>query len=477
MAATLCAAQRRPARRAAAGRRRRRRRCCSARPGPSGLRPVSCWWAWSPACSWPGSLALDRGLRRSLRRATGSTSAAWARDHGGDRRGGAAGLGAGGGRGAAGRRGRRASAQPAARRSAVTAVTIAAQALAVTPGGIGTYEAAATAALVAARRRPGHGVRGRARHARGEDRRTRCWPAGWRSPSRRRRTSGRLRLPAGAPAAAAGAAAPHDAPVVVLVPVHDEAGSGRRACCAGCRRPVRGRPVRVLVVDDGSGRRLRRPGRGGRRPGGRAPAQPGPRRRGARAGWPRRAALRPGRGRLPRRRRRVRPGGPRRGGRPGPGRRGRLRGRLPVRRPDRADAAAPPARQPGAHPLAALVARRSAITDGQSGYRAFSPRGRGRRRDRARLQLRPGADAGPAGQGLRATPRCRSGTPSASPARVFVTPRALPAQGAAGGAPPSWPPTPVPAQSSTTWRANLLRAADHAAASSEPSGRSAATAS
>ena len=51
----------------------------------------------------------------------------------------------------------------------VTAVTIAAQVVAVTPGGFGTYEAAATAAMVGVGHRPRRRVRGRPDDARAED--------------------------------------------------------------------------------------------------------------------------------------------------------------------------------------------------------------------------------------------------------------------------------------------------------------------
>ena len=80
-----------------------------------------------------------------------------------------------------------------------------------------------------------------------------------------------------------------------------------------------------------------------------------------------------------------------------------------------------------------LVARRP-LTDGQSGYRALSRGGGARRRDRPRLQLRAGADARPAGQGLR----LRGGADRlrVPRARALVrAPRALPAPGRPGGPP------------------------------------------
>ncbi len=138
----------------------------------------------------------------------------------------------------------------------VTAVTIAAQAVALAPGGLGTYEAAATAAFVAvgadagaalaaaiaahavktgyalatgavAVAVPAPGLFGRWRLARG--------------PARPERAAGTW--PAGGPVAVG--------PVVLVLPAHDEeqavGGVVRRVPPAVC-----GRPVRCLVIDDGS---------------------------------------------------------------------------------------------------------------------------------------------------------------------------------------------------------------------------------
>lgn len=132
----------------------------------------------------------------------------------------------------------------------VTAVTIAAQAVAVTPGGFGTYEAAATAAMVAVGTDPGaafavalttHAVKTAYALLVGGVALAVPAPAFW----------GRLRLPRRLPARPAALdVAPH-APVVVMIPVHDEeqaVGDVVSRVPATCH----GRPVEVLVVDDGS---------------------------------------------------------------------------------------------------------------------------------------------------------------------------------------------------------------------------------
>ena len=134
---------------------------------------------------------------------------------------------------------------------AVTAVTIAAQTIAVTPGGIGGYEAAATAALVGLGAGPGPALAAAlvahatktayalvvggvaAGHAGpGVLRPAAAGPRGCRP--------GRRAVPA----------AP-DAPVVAVIPVHNEAATVgdvvRRLPAVAC-----GRPVRTVVVDDGS---------------------------------------------------------------------------------------------------------------------------------------------------------------------------------------------------------------------------------
>ncbi len=133
---------------------------------------------------------------------------------------------------------------------AVTAVTIAAQTLAVTPGGIGGYEAAATAALVGLGAGPGPALAAalvahatKTGYALGLGAVALVTPApGY---------FGRLRLPRALPPRPAPAAAGPGAPVVAVIPVHnEEAVVGdvvRRVPSVAC-----GRPVRTVVVDDGS---------------------------------------------------------------------------------------------------------------------------------------------------------------------------------------------------------------------------------
>jgi uncharacterized membrane protein YbhN (UPF0104 family) len=133
---------------------------------------------------------------------------------------------------------------------AVTAVTIAAQAVAVTPGGFGTYEAAATAALVAAGVDPGpafavalttHAVKTGYALAVGGVALVVPAPTFW----------GRLRLPRDVPARPAPLPVRPDAPVVVMIPVYDEEAAVGEVV-SRVPRSCHGRPVEVLVVDDGS---------------------------------------------------------------------------------------------------------------------------------------------------------------------------------------------------------------------------------
>jgi len=132
----------------------------------------------------------------------------------------------------------------------VTAVTIVAQALAVTPGGIGTYEAAGTAALVALGA-PGtealavvlltHALKTGYALLAGTVALFVPAPGYW----------GRWRLPRQLPARPAPAPYGPDAPVVAFLPAHDEQDS---VGAVVRRLPTRvaGRPVEVVVVDDGS---------------------------------------------------------------------------------------------------------------------------------------------------------------------------------------------------------------------------------
>jgi uncharacterized membrane protein YbhN (UPF0104 family) len=133
---------------------------------------------------------------------------------------------------------------------AVTAATIAAQTVAVTPGGLGTYEAAATAAMVTLGVPAGaafavavttHAVKtGYALLVGGH---ALLWPAPgyW----------GRFRLPRSIPNRPTPYPATADAPVAAVIPVHDEEATvgtvlERLPTTMGGRRVV------ALVVDDGS---------------------------------------------------------------------------------------------------------------------------------------------------------------------------------------------------------------------------------
>jgi uncharacterized membrane protein YbhN (UPF0104 family) len=132
----------------------------------------------------------------------------------------------------------------------VTAVTIAAQAVAVTPGGFGTYEAAATAAMVGTGVDPAlafavalttHAVKTAYALVVGGVALAVPAPAFW----------GRLRLPRARPQRPPALPAADDAPVVVMIPVHDEEGAVGDVV-ARVPDTVQGRRVEVLVVDDGS---------------------------------------------------------------------------------------------------------------------------------------------------------------------------------------------------------------------------------
>jgi uncharacterized membrane protein YbhN (UPF0104 family) len=132
---------------------------------------------------------------------------------------------------------------------AVTAVTIAAQALAVTPGGIGFYEAAATAALVGLGAGPGPALAA-ALVAHTAKTAYALVVGGIALVVPDPGYFGRLRLPAGI-ATLAPPPVPAGAPIVAIIPaLNEEASVG--AVVGGLPRVVAGRPVRVLVVDDGS---------------------------------------------------------------------------------------------------------------------------------------------------------------------------------------------------------------------------------
>jgi uncharacterized membrane protein YbhN (UPF0104 family) len=133
---------------------------------------------------------------------------------------------------------------------AVTAATIAAQTVAVTPGGLGTYEAAATAAMVAFGVPAGeafavalttHAVKTGYALVVGAHALVRPEPGYW----------GRFRLPRHPPARPRPRIPGPEAPVVVMVPVHDEEATVGEVVRT-LPRTVQGRHVVALVVDDGS---------------------------------------------------------------------------------------------------------------------------------------------------------------------------------------------------------------------------------
>jgi uncharacterized membrane protein YbhN (UPF0104 family) len=130
----------------------------------------------------------------------------------------------------------------------VTSATIAAQAFAVTPGGVGTYEAAGTAALVALGAEPGAALAAAvAAHAM---KTAYSLAAGAVAVARPAPSLfGRIRLPRRLPQTASTPAA--DGHVVLVLPAHDEEAT---VATVVRRVPdhVLGRPVRCLVVDDGS---------------------------------------------------------------------------------------------------------------------------------------------------------------------------------------------------------------------------------
>jgi uncharacterized membrane protein YbhN (UPF0104 family) len=130
----------------------------------------------------------------------------------------------------------------------VTAVAVTAQVAAIAPGGFGTYEAAATAALVAvgvpaatglAIALVAHALK--TAYSLGSGAVALWWP----DPT----LAGRLRIPRARPIREPAPMA--DGPVVLVLPAHDEEA---RVADVVRRLPaaVRGRPTRCIVVDDGS---------------------------------------------------------------------------------------------------------------------------------------------------------------------------------------------------------------------------------
>ncbi|HMO00901.1 MAG TPA: lysylphosphatidylglycerol synthase domain-containing protein [Miltoncostaeaceae bacterium] len=131
----------------------------------------------------------------------------------------------------------------------VTAVTIAAQTVAIAPGGIGTYEAAATAALVGVGAGPGPALAAAVTaHAIKTVYALMAGGVGAFAPAPG--LLGRLRL-APPPRRPPPPATAPDAPVVLVLPARDEAATVadvvRRAPAEVC-----GHPVHVVVIDDGS---------------------------------------------------------------------------------------------------------------------------------------------------------------------------------------------------------------------------------
>lgn len=136
--------------------------------------------------------------------------------------------------------------------AAVTAVTIAAQTVAITPGGIGTYEAAATGALVALGAGAGPALAAAlAAHAlkTAYSLVTGAIAAFYPAPS----VLGRLRLSRAATRSSPAAPARLDRhrPVVLFLPAHNEAETVA-AVVGRVPSTVRDHPVVALVIDDGS---------------------------------------------------------------------------------------------------------------------------------------------------------------------------------------------------------------------------------
>ena len=161
----------------------------------------------------------------------------------------------------------------------VTAVTIAAQLVAIAPGGVGTYEAAATAALVATGAEPGAALAAAvAAHALKTAYALAAGGVGALHPSPG--LFGRVRLPRARPAPPPAAPAP-PGPVALVLPAHDE-GATVAGVVAWRRPPGPAARCGCIVVDDGSTDDTGGRGRGGRGAGGAAREQPRARRRGRR---------------------------------------------------------------------------------------------------------------------------------------------------------------------------------------------------
>ena len=133
----------------------------------------------------------------------------------------------------------------------VTAVSVAAQIAAIAPGGFGTYEAAAVGAYVALGHDAGDAlVAALAAHALKTAYSLAAGAIAVFTPGPS--LAGRLRLlrPAAPPAAQVPATGP-ESPIVLFMPAHNEEESVG-ACVQRTPATVLGHPVQVLVVDDGS---------------------------------------------------------------------------------------------------------------------------------------------------------------------------------------------------------------------------------
>jgi uncharacterized membrane protein YbhN (UPF0104 family) len=133
---------------------------------------------------------------------------------------------------------------------AVTAVTIAAQTVAVTPGGLGSYEAAATAALVGLGAGPGPALAAAlVAHATKTGYALVAGAVALVAPAPG--YLGRLRLPRRPPPRPPAVPVAADAPIVALLPAHNEAATVA-AVLSRLPAVACGRTVVRLVVDDGS---------------------------------------------------------------------------------------------------------------------------------------------------------------------------------------------------------------------------------
>ena len=133
----------------------------------------------------------------------------------------------------------------------VTAVSVAAQVAAIAPGGFGTYEAAAVGAYVALGHDAGDAlVAALAAHALKTAYSLAAGAVAVFAPGPSLAGRLRLRRPA-APAAAQVPAAGRESPIVLFMPAHNEEESVG-ACVQRTPTSILDHPVQVIVVDDGS---------------------------------------------------------------------------------------------------------------------------------------------------------------------------------------------------------------------------------